>query len=347
MKSAPAIALTGMFIVVTPAALAHHSPFLYFDPSSTILLEGEISQVKWRNPHVEFRLAVRDEAGNSTTWILETHSVSILRRMDLSRDVLKVGDKVRVAGWPAKRGGEELFMTNMLMPDGHEIVFDPGSTPQWSKNVEGDPSGWMVTEESLDDSDSEAEGIFHVWSTSLAGGDGNFLYENYDFPLTGTAAAARAAFDMYTHPIIGTCVFKGMPTIMEQPYPMQFAKSHNLILMHMEEGNTVRVFDMTPGAEFSTTQPTTLGHSIGKWEGTTLVVTTTGSDWPLVDLTGVPNSVTAVYLERFTPSANGKRLDYTLTITDPEVFLTPPTFSKSWLWIPGERVEPYNCESDE
>ena len=347
MRNVSAIALISMFLVVTSAALAHHSPFLYFDPSKSILVEGEISQVKWRNPHVEFRLAVRDESGNSTTWVLETHSVSILSRMDLSRDVLKVGDKVRVAGWPAKRGGEELFITNMLMPDGREILFDPGSKPQWSKEVDGDTSGWMVTEESLSDSNSEAEGIFHFWSTSLVGGDGNFLYENYDFPLTGKAAAARAEFDMYTHPIIATCVFKGMPTIMEQPYPMQFAKSHNLILMHMEEGDTVRVFDMTPGATIGNAEPTKLGHSVGKWEGTTLVVTTTGSNWPLVDLTGVPNSVDAIYLERFTPSENGKRLDYTLTITDQQVFSTPPTFSKSWLWVPGERVEPYNCESDE
>jgi hypothetical protein len=342
-----AIALVSTLLTSTSPALAHHSPFTYFDPSQSILVEGEISLVKWRNPHAEFRLVVKDDSGNDVTWILETHSVSILRRMDLSRDVIKVGDKVRAIGWPAKRGGEEIFVTNMLLPDGREIVFDPGSKPQWSKDVEGDPSGWMVTEDSLEDGDSDAEGIFHVWSTSLVGGDGNFLYENYDFPLTDKAAAARAGFDMYAHPIIGTCKFKGMPTIMEQPYPMQFAQSHNLILMHMEEGDTVRVFDMTPGAEVSDGAPTALGHSVGQWEGSTLLVTTTGSDWPYVDVTGVPNSADAIYVERFAPSANGKRLDYTLTITDPQTFTTPPTFSKSWLWVPGERVAPYNCESDD
>ena len=347
MRNITAIAIISMFFAVPSAALAHHSPFLYFDPSMSIFVEGEISHLKWRNPHVEFKLVAKDDSGNDVIWTLETHSVSILRRMDLSREVINVGDKVQVVGWPAKRGGEEIFITNMLLPDGREIVFDPGSKPQWSKDVAGDSARWMVTEESLGDSGDEAEDIFHVWSTSLVRGDGNFLYENFDFPLTGKAAAARAEFDMYTHPIIGTCVFKGMPTIMEQPYPMQFAKSHNLILMHMEEGDTVRVFDMTPGAKIGNAEPTKLGHSVGRWEGTTLVVTTTGSNWPLVDLTGIPNTVDAIYLERFTPSANGKRLDYTLTITDPEIFTTPPTFSKSWLWVPGERVEPYNCESDE
>jgi len=40
-------------------------------------------------------------------------------------------------------------------------------------------------------------------------------------------------------------------TIMEQPYPMQFARSHNHILLHREEGRTVRVFDLAPGASMA------------------------------------------------------------------------------------------------
>jgi len=38
---------------------------------------------------------------------------------------------------------------------------------------------------------------------------------------------------------------------MEQPYPMQFARSHNHILLHREEGRTVRVFDLAPGASMA------------------------------------------------------------------------------------------------
>ena len=148
---------------------------------------------------------------------------------------------------------------------------------------------------------------------------------------------------MYENPIIGTCEYKGMPTIMEQPYPMQFAKSHNRILMHMEEGNIVRVFDMTPGASIEDKEPTSLGHSVGEWQDGILVVTTTGSNWPYVDMSGVPNSTEAVYVERFMPSDDGKALDYTLTIDDPATFAKAPVFSKQWLWVPDATVEPYNC----
>jgi hypothetical protein len=318
-------------------ANAHHSPFLYFDPSKSVVVEGVISGLKWRNPHAVFTLASDDQE-----WTLETHSVSILRRMNLTKDTVKVGDKVRVAGWPSKGNDDhEIFITNMLMPNGEEVVFDAGAPVLWSDERVGDGAVWLTSEDNISETYTD---IFHVWSTSLAGGDGNFLFENYNFKLTESAADARAAFDMFNHPIIGTCVYKGMPTIMEQPYPMQFAKSDNLIIMHMEEGNAVRTFDMNPNADYSNEEPTNMGYSVGRWEDNTLVVTTTGVSWEWVDLTGVPQTPKSVIVERFTPNNEGKRLDYTMTITNPDVFTEPPVFSKSWLAVPGEHVSPYNCE---
>lgn len=338
------INLTLLLLAVSSTAAAHHSPFLFFDPTNTVEVEGEITKLRWRNPHVVFQLQVKDASGTTEEWTLETHSVSILRRMNLERDSVNVGDAVKVAGWPSKRGGTELFITNMLMPDGIEIAFDPGAPPRWADEAQGDKSTWMATADNI--SGGKADGMFHVWSTSLVGGDGNFLFEGYDFPLTEAASEARASYDMYSNPILGTCESKGMPTIMEQPYPMQFTKSHNRILMHMEEGDIVRVFDMTPGASLADKEATALGHSIGRWQDDALIVTTTGSNWPYTDMTGVPNSTNAVYVETFTPSADGKSLNYSLTITDPETFAVPPTFSKQWLWVPDATVEPYDCVPD-
>lgn len=344
MKSLCAFILFITLYVVPLSAFSHHSPFLYFDPSKSVIVEGTITDYKWRNPHVEFTLSVKSDKGDQVDWLLETHSVSILKRMQLTTDDIKIGDVVKVAGWPSKKSGEVIFITNMLAPTGEEIVFDSGAPLIWSEERVGDPSVWLETHETIEanlDSD-----IFHVWSTPLVNGDSNLLFENYDFKLTNDAAEKRRLFDMHTHPIIGTCVFKGMPTIMEQPYPMQFARSKDLIIMHMEEGNTVRVFDMNPDADYSNEMPTNLGHSKGEWQGTELVVTTTGADWPLVDLTGVPNSPSSVFTERFSPSVDGKILSYSLTIDDPEVFSAKPIFTKEWLAIPDQRVEPYNCESD-
>lgn len=343
MKQSILIALS-MFFIGCSAAYAHHSPFLYFDPTRSVIVEGTITGLKWRNPHVEFTLSVTDQSGKQSDWLLETHSVSILKRMQLTKDDVNVGDVVKVAGWPSKKGGDVIFITNMLVPSGEEVVFDSNAPVLWSDDRVGDASAWLATEDSIEG--DVFTDIFHVWSTPLVNGDSNLLFENYDFKLTPQAAASRDEFDMFTHPILGTCVFKGMPTIMEQSYPMQFAESKDLILMHMEEGNTVRVFDMNPDADYGSEPPTNLGHSKGRWEDGVLVVTTTGVSWPLVDLTGVPTSLDSVYTERFTPSADGKTLAYSLSIDDPTVFAEQPVFTKAWLAVPGQRVEPYNCESD-
>ena len=107
-------------------------------------------------------------------------------------------------------------------------------------------------------------------------------------------------------------------------------------LMHMEEGNTVRTFDMRPNADYRDREPTDLGYSTGMWEEDVLVVTTINISWEWVELTGVPMSSNAVVIETFEPSEDGNRLDYRMTIENPNVFTESPVFSKSWLAVPGE-----------
>ena len=317
-------------------AAAHHSPFIYFDPAQTVEAEGVVTAVNWRNPHVTFELSA-----DGVSWEVEANSVSILRRMDLDADAVQVGAAVTVAGWPPKNGGTRIFLTNILIEDSSEIIMWPGTPPRWSsEDTAGSSDVWLASTSDFEDEDAP-EDIFHVWSTSLAGGPDAMIFEGATFPLTESAQAARAGYDLYSNPIIGTCTAKGMPTIMEQPYPMEFTQGDGVVYLKLEEGDTVREIRM--GAELSAPEPSRLGTSVGRWEGDTLVVETTGSTWPYTDMTGVPNSEESVFVERFTPSEDGRRLDYEMTATNPKIFTEPITFNKYWLWIPGATVEPYEC----
>jgi hypothetical protein len=81
------------------------------------------------------------------------------------------------------------------------------------------------------------------------------------------------------------------------------------------------------------------GYSVGKWEGDTLVVTSTGFDdrqW--LDQYGFPMSDKAVLEERWTrPSPNRLRVD--LTLTDPVTYTKPWKASpKVWALIPKEAM---------
>jgi hypothetical protein len=50
-----------------------------------------------------------------------------------------------------------------------------------------------------------------------------------------------------------------------------------------------------------------------------------------------------VAVERFSLSPQGDRLDYTMTLTDPETFIEPRMLSKHWVWFPDAEVNLYDC----
>jgi hypothetical protein len=78
----------------------------------------------------------------------------------------------------------------------------------------------------------------------------------------------------------------------------------------------------------SESQPTWLGYSIGRWEGDTFIVDTTGfrdGGW-LDTLKGHPHSDALHVVERFHRTDFG-HLQLTITIDDPKAYLKPWTFS--------------------
>jgi hypothetical protein len=134
---------------------------------------------------------------------------------------------------------------------------------------------------------------------------------------------------------------------MEQPYPLEIVDRGDTIELLIEEYDTRRVVHMGgPGvAAAATAPPQPLGYSVGRFEGTTLAVTTTKSSWGHFDSVGIPLSVDAVLEERFTPSADGSRLDYQLRVTDTATFTAPVELKKTWIWRPEVARGAYECRS--
>ena len=163
------------------------------------------------------------------------------------------------------------------------------------------------------------------------------------YPLTAGAQAALAKFDPVKNYPLRNCTPKGMPTIMEQPYPMQFLQQGDDIVLRMEEYDTVRTIHMQTESGAKERSRSPLGYSVGKWEGTTLVVMTSGINWPHFDAAGIPLSDRAGIVERFAPTADGSRLDYQMTVTDMLTFTKPVVLQKHWLSLPNVDVRPYKC----
>lgn len=336
------VALLFGLSAVPPAASAHHSVSYEYDVTSVTELEGDVTRVLWDNPHVRFTVKGRNDRGREALWEVATSSVSILRRMGISPDILKVGDRVRVAGNPARRGLTEVLAHNVFLPNGQEVILTPGAATRWSKRTVGTSETWLATAGKASD---PGRGIFRVWSTSLAT---PFLFpeDQNSYPLTPAARTTAARFDFARDNPLRNCSPKGMPTIMEQPYPMEFVEQRESILLRLEEYDTVRTIHMTARASTKPSAPTRLGYSAGRWDGSTLVVTTRGANWRHLDAVGIPLSAAAEMVERFTPSSDGSRLDYQLTVTDPGTFTKPVVLNKHWIWLPEIKISPYACTNE-
>ena len=93
-------------------------------------------------------------------------------------------------------------------------------------------------------------------------------------------------------------------------------------------------------------QPSWLGHSIGKWDGDTLVIDTIGlNDRVWVDLQGRPQTEKAHIVERYRRPDLG-HLDIEITIDDPGAYLRPWKVRRRLDLAPGEEVLEYICNEN-
>lgn len=332
-------------IVITAPAAAHHSVAEY-DDDTTVEAVGTVVDVLWRNPHVRLTISTEDFDGETTVWELEGMGVMRLDRAGVPRDLVGVGTTVRFAGNPSKRRDRHMYVTNVLVPDGQEILLRTTAEPRWSNDTDDVISirrSAITPEQAAAD---RPEGIFRVWVPA-----GNRPPDWADDPpLTDAARVARAAYDPITDDPLLDCTPPGMPRVISRSggHPIRFVERDGDIVLRNEYFALDRVIRMGPETDPSGLAPTLLGHSKGSWEGTSLVVTTTGIDWPwfqLYGLEGVPQSPAMRIVERFTPNADFTELRYGLSATDPATF-TQTVVADDYVtfrWEPGLEFLPYEC----
>ena len=327
-------------------AVGHHSIFGRFDGDGMTEREGVVSAISWRNPHVSFTMTMVGENGQPEVWEIETTSLSNLRKFEIAPDFMQVGDQVRVAGLPSVRGQNEIYARNVLLPSGEEVLLGAGIRPIWSERT---IAATERSRPSTGDASNPDLGIFRVWST--AGGPMllpetvNAGFNLMSYPLTERARTVVQGFDRLADSPIANCAPKGMPAIMEQPYPMEFVDRGDEMLLRLEEYDAERIVRLTDEGDDADRPPSRLGNSVGRWEGRTLVVTTTEVNWGHFDTVGIPLTETAELIERFTLAEDGSRLDYRMTVTDPNTFTEAVELEKYWLYIPSITVEPYECRN--
>ena len=117
------------------------------------------------------------------------------------------------------------------------------------------------------------------------------------------------------------CYLPGIPRAMYMPYPFQIVQSSTKIQMAYTFTNAARTIHLDKVA--GPPDDTWMGHSVGRWEGDTLVIDVTNfNDKTWFDRAGNFHSDALHVVERFTP-ITPDALRYEATIEDPKVFTRP------------------------
>ncbi len=318
------------------AGLAHHSTGGFYDTGTTIELTGTVTEVFWRNPHVGLTIEVDNDAGPTELWEIEAGAWNTVQRRGVTSDTIAIGDEIRVAGAPATRGVKAIWTSHMQIPSGKEFtISDRAYPPRWTEPSAAPPevsAGAAVTEAEA------AEGIFRVWSSVRGFGGG------IEPPLlTAEAQALKDQWDQAVDDPGLRCEAPGMPNAILNPFPIQFIDEGDRIRLLIEEWDGNRVIYMDPATTPANPPVDRLGHSVGRWEGNTLVVEIDHVSWPYLDAQGTPMSDAVTMIERFTPSDDETLMTYQVIVTDPMYLTAPAVWQRSYAWIPGTEVKPFDC----
>lgn len=125
---------------------------------------------------------------------------------------------------------------------------------------------------------------------------------------------------------------------------LQILQTPDEVLILLMEDHMVRRIYLN-GKHPQTLAPTAMGHSIGHWDGDTLVVDTIGfKDNAWLDETGTPADHNEHMMERIRKVDNGQTIEDLVTIEDSTVFTRPISFRVTMTWRPSESWDEVICE---
>jgi hypothetical protein len=78
--------------------IAHHSYAAEFDRNNPATIEGVVTEVWFRNPHVRYYIKVTSEQGEEVIWDTRGLSPVKLVRQGWTKDTIKVGDRITMHG---------------------------------------------------------------------------------------------------------------------------------------------------------------------------------------------------------------------------------------------------------
>ena len=345
MRMLKLFAVFSMFFLTSIQANAHHAWAAIFDAEGDAEIEGVVSKILWRNPHIQIQITVDQGTADETVWTIESNAVARLTRMGVSRDVIKLGDTVKAAGFPSLKGEPELFLNHLLLDDKTEVVMSRTAGRRWESEATGligdtDALHGGVVAENVDERPTSVFGSWHViydaQGSHRAGraGGGEATEHALAFQKAQQEAGLGGRPDRHD------CSARPALSVIGEPYPMAIVdKGNDIVEVQFEFLDTVRTVYMDPNKAIPDDIPKDhLGYSRGRFLGDTLIVETIQ-----YRPGGVDGDDYVQAIETFNLTKDRNQLAYTRVEIDPLMTRTSNVGQKWWQFIPGQEIQPYDC----
>jgi hypothetical protein len=318
MNRFPALALASLFALAFHLpALAHHSAAA-FNTQQEIKTTGTVTAYRFANPHVYIRLEVTKADGSKGAVEVEAGAAAVLNGLGFTRSSIAVGDVVTIVGNPGRVAPDKLMLARELFKsDGTYFPLNISSRSVYA------PSGDV------------ASTIAGTWFSPMREFTG-FLGSARNWSVTdkGKAAMAATAAD----PRATTqkdCIPIGAPGVMFYPVANTITVQKDRVVMDVDWMESERTIFLDGRRHPPASQTFLHGHSVGRWEGDTLVVETTNfREHAMGNSTSLPGSTQKRLVERFRVSDDRKSLVYSGVIEDPVYLAKPVEWTGRWEYRP-------------
>lgn len=353
-----------IFVISSGAALwfawatagAHHSNAPHYDRERPITIEGVVEEFEFVNPHAFLHIRAENESGESVVWACEMQTANTLRRQGWTEERFTVGQIVMVQGIAARRDPLGCSFTSAELTDGTTIARS-GAVVSPPESAAGDAprepaAGDMLSDNTIGDAPRAAflEGgvpnLAGPWMRDRSrgrGGPGPGSARPGADRLTPAGLAAAEGYDERFDDPSFECSASSITRAWSEPgTPTDIEQHEDRVVIRHEYMDTVRTIHLASEHDPALT-PQPYGHSIGRYESSTLVVDTVGfAPGVLTPHPGILHSGALHVTERLTVDPDERVLLLEWTAEDPEFFLEP--FSGTNYYIPSlHSVSSYDC----
>jgi len=331
-----AIAIT--VLLVGRDALAHHSFAPHFDSSKPVSISGTITKFEAQNPHSYVHIDAVDENGKTHEYVCESHGVTQLTRNGVTPQILKVGTKIRVTGSLSRHSPYMCFFDSVELADGRKLSVNGPTGPRTAAAL------------------PPRKDIYGTWLLAPIPNRSTSGPQPMIQLLTPAGEKAVAAYDPFKDDPTFRCDPVAIRRVWGAPgTPLEIVRDGNDVVLRHEWMDVKRVIHMNMKEHPKNGPRGSLGHSIGHWEGDTLVIETGNYsagvlnqyvEQPGQPTKGLLHSAALTSVERLHLDAARQRLVVEVDLSDPDFFKQAFPRSTNEYAPSALKIEPFKCSPE-